>query len=161
MCWSVVKKLSLRAFCFAVDKIRILSNNCLNWYKSNKRKKKNYGKLTKLHKSILWLLTLYDMIWLCKNRMKRGIILKQYSEILKNITMLSQLGLSLMTPLLLCLGICWVLTVKLGIGVWIYILGFFFGLGGSATVAYKFYLSINRDQKKKDKKHKVYFNRHL
>lgn len=87
--------------------------------------------------------------------------MKQYSEILKNITMLSQLGLSLMTPLLLCLGICWVLTVKLGIGVWIYILGFFFGLGGSATVAYKFYLSINRDQKKKDKKHKVYFNRHL
>ena len=41
--------------------------------------------------------------------------------------------------------------------------GFFFGLGGSGTVAYKFYLSINRQQKKenKKKKNKVSFNRHL
>lgn len=40
---------------------------------------------------------------------------------------------------------------------------FFFGLGGSGTVAYKFYLSINRQQKKenKKKKNKVSFNRHL
>ena len=46
---------------------------------------------------------------------------------------------------------------------WVYIPGFFFGLGGSGTVAYKFYLSINRQQKKenKKKKNKVSFNRHL
>ena len=41
--------------------------------------------------------------------------------------------------------------------------GFFFGLGGSGTVAYKFYLSIDRQQRKenKKKKNKVSFNRHL
>ena len=70
--------------------------------------------------------------------------MKQWSEILRNVTMLSQLGLSFIT----------------GVGVWVYIPGFFFGMGGSATVAYKFYLSINKQQKKKHKKDKIYFNRH-
>jgi len=86
--------------------------------------------------------------------------LKQWSEIMKNITMLSQLGLSFITPLLLCLALCWFITAKTGVGGWIYILGFFFGMGGSGTVAYKFYLSVNRQQKKSDKKDKVFFNKH-
>ena len=53
--------------------------------------------------------------------------MKQWSEIIRNVTMLSQLG-----------------------------------LGGSGTVAYKFYLSINRQQRKekKGRKDKVSFNRH-
>lgn len=81
-------------------------------------------------------------------------ILKQWSEILRNVTMLSQLGLSFITPLLLCLALCWFIISKTGVGVWVYIPGFFFGMGGSATVAYKFYLSINKQQKKKHKKDK-------
>lgn len=78
-------------------------------------------------------------------------------------TMLSQLGLSLITPVLICLAVCWLIVSKTGAGGWVYIPGFFFGLGGSGTVAYKFYLSINRQQKKenKKKKNKVSFNRHL
>lgn len=88
--------------------------------------------------------------------------MKQWSDLVKNITMLSQLGLSLITPILLCLAICWMLISRTGVGEWIYILGFFFGLGGSGTVAYKFYLSISRQHKKeKEKKKKVSFNRHL
>lgn len=75
--------------------------------------------------------------------------------------MLSQFGLSFITPLLLCLAGCWLLVTKTGIGNWIYMLGFFFGLGGSGTVAYKFYLSVNKQERKKEKKEKVYFNRHL
>ena len=75
-------------------------------------------------------------------------ILKQWSEILRNVTMLSQLGLSFITPLLLCLALCWFIISKTGVGGWIYIPGFFFGLGGSATVAYKFYLSVNKQEKK-------------
>ena len=78
--------------------------------------------------------------------------MKQWSEILRNVTMLSQLGLSFITPLLLCLALCWFIISKTGVGVWVYIPGFFFGMGGSATVAYKFYLSINKQQKKKHKK---------
>ena len=69
--------------------------------------------------------------------------MKQWSEILRNVTML-----------------CWFIISKTGVGVWVYIPGFFFGMGGSATVAYKFYLSINKQQKKKHKKDKIYFNRH-
>lgn len=85
--------------------------------------------------------------------------MKNWSGFVKNITMLSQFGLSFITPLLLCLGICWWLNAQLGLGGWIYIPGFFFGLGGSFTVAYKLYLSvINRQEK--DRKKKVSFNRH-
>lgn len=89
--------------------------------------------------------------------------MKQWSEIIRNVTMLSQLGLSLITPVLICLAVCWLIVSKTGAGGWVYIPGFFFGLGGSGTVAYKFYLSINRQQKKenKKKKNKVSFNRHL
>lgn len=89
--------------------------------------------------------------------MKKGV------EIWKNIAMLSQFGLSFITPLLLCIAGCWWLTAKAGIGGWIYIPGFFFGIGGSATVAYKFYLSTVKHQKKeeKKKKQKVSFNRHM
>lgn len=60
-------------------------------------------------------------------------------------------------------AVCWLIVSKTGAGGWVYIPGFFFGLGGSGTVAYKFYLSINRQQKKenKKKKNKVSFNRHL
>ena len=66
-------------------------------------------------------------------------------------------------PCPICLAVCWLIVSKTGAGGWVYIPGFFFGLGGSGTVAYKFYLSINRQQKKenKKKKNKVSFNRHL
>ena len=89
--------------------------------------------------------------------------MKQWSEIIKNVTMLSQFSLSLITPLLLCLAFCWFLISYTGVGGWIFIPGFFFGLGGSGTVAYKFYLSINRQQRKESRKkrNKVSFNRHL
>ena len=89
--------------------------------------------------------------------MKKGI------EIWKNITMLSQFGLSFITPLLLCFAGGWWLVAETGVGGWIYILGFFFGMGGSVTVAYKFYLSTVKHQKKeeKKKKQKVSFNRHI
>ena len=83
-------------------------------------------------------------------------ILKQWSEILRNVTMLSQLGLSFITPLLLCLALCWFIISKTGVGGWIYIPGFFFGMGGSATVAYKFYLSVNKQEKKKHKKKRLF-----
>ena len=89
--------------------------------------------------------------------------MKQWSEIIKNVTMLSQFSLSLITPLLLCLAFCWFLISHTGVGGWIFIPGFFFGLGGSGTVAYKFYLSINKQQRKESRKkrNKVSFNRHL
>ena len=89
--------------------------------------------------------------------------MKKGAEIWKNIAMLSQFGLSFITPLLLCLAGCWWRSAKAGAGGWVYIPGFLFGMGGSATVAYKFYLSTVKHQKKeeKKKKQKVSFNRHI
>lgn len=87
--------------------------------------------------------------------------MKGWSNLIKNITMLSQFGLSFITPTLLCLAICWWLSSRWGIGGWVYIPGFFFGMGGSGMVAYKFYLSVTKKEKKKEKKPPISFNRHF
>lgn len=87
--------------------------------------------------------------------------MKGWSNLIKNITMLSQFGLSFITPTLLCLAICWWLSSSWGIGGWVYIPGFFFGMGGSGMVAYKFYLSVTKKEKKKEKKTPISFNRHF
>ena len=87
-------------------------------------------------------------------------ILKQWSEILRNVTMLSQLGLSFITPLLLCLALCWFITSRTGVGGWVYIPGFFFGMGGSGMVAWKLYISVTGKEKKEEKKKPISFNRH-
>ena len=86
---------------------------------------------------------------------------KMFAELAKNLTLLTQLGLELMSPLLLCLGICWYLTAKVGLGGWVFLPGFFFGLGGSAGVAARLYRQtmINEEKEKKEKK-TVGFNRH-
>ena len=82
------------------------------------------------------------------------------SELLKNITMVTQFGLSLLMPLLLCVLFCWWLTTRFGIGGWIFIPGFFFGLGSSGMTAWKLYKSVmNREEKERDS-HPVAFNRH-
>lgn len=88
--------------------------------------------------------------------------MKRLADIYKNVLMLTQLGFSFVTPLLLCLALCWFLNSYLGLGSWIYIPGFFFGLGGSGMTAYKFYLVIERKQEKESKKEKkkIYFNHH-
>lgn len=86
--------------------------------------------------------------------------MKQWSEILRNVTMLSQLGLSFITPLLLCLALCWFIISKTGVGGWIYIPGFFFGMGGSGMVAWKLYISVTGKQKKEETKKHISFNRH-
>lgn len=88
--------------------------------------------------------------------------MKQWMDFAKNLTMMTQFGLSLVTPLLLCLGLCWLLTAKAGAGGWVYIPGFFFGLGGSGTVAWKLYLAETKKHGKEDKetKTRVSFNVH-
>ncbi len=86
--------------------------------------------------------------------------MKKFGEIYKNMILLTQFGLSLVTPLLLCLGLCWWFTSVFRIGGWIFIPGFFFGMGGSGMVAYKLYLSIVKRQKKENTKKKISFNTH-
>jgi hypothetical protein len=90
----------------------------------------------------------------------RGAEMKNWSELIKNLTMLTQFGLSLITPLILCIGISWYLDTHTGIGGWIYIAGFFFGLGGSGMFAYKTFKKVTGKTKKKDNSKGISFNRH-
>ena len=84
-----------------------------------------------------------------------GDILKGLTDIIKQLTLLTQFGLSLVTPLFMCLGLCWWLCSRFSLGVWVYIFGFFFGMGGSGMVAYKLFLSETRRQEKEKKKKKT------
>ena len=84
----------------------------------------------------------------------------KYREILKNLSLLTQLGLSLIMPVLLCLFLCWFLVGKLGLPVWIFVPGILFGLGGSAMTGWKFYQIIMKDQKK-DSRKGINHNQHL
>ena len=86
----------------------------------------------------------------------------QFSKALANITLVTQFGLSLITPTLLCLAGCWLLVKHTGIGAWIYIFGFIFGLGSSFMVAYKLYLTeMKKTEKEKEKRNTISFNKHV
>lgn len=87
---------------------------------------------------------------------------KELREIFKQLTLASQFGISFVSPLMMCVLACWWLNAWMGVGGWVYILGFFFGLGGSFSVAYKLYLSVTGQLKKEKKKRKaiVSFNKH-
>ncbi|MBQ7370296.1 MAG: AtpZ/AtpI family protein [Blautia sp.] len=89
--------------------------------------------------------------------------MKDLTEIVKHLTLVTQFGLSLITPLLLCLGLSWWAFAKLQVGGWVFIPGFFFGLGGSAMVAYKLFLGEEKRQEKEKKKEPphISFNQHL
>ena len=70
--------------------------------------------------------------------------MKKWTGMITNLTMLTQFGLSLVTPLFLCLALCWWLCDRFSVGTWIYLLGFFFGIGGGAVTAWKFGQSVLR-----------------
>ena len=80
-------------------------------------------------------------------------------EIFRNITLIGQLGLSFIMPTLICVLLCAFLCNRFGIGEWIYIPGFIFGLGSSFMTAYKFY-KANVSKEKEEKKKRISFNRH-
>ena len=80
-------------------------------------------------------------------------------EVFKNITLIGQLGLSFIMPTLICVLLCAFLCSRFGVGEWVYIPGFIFGLGSSFMTAYKFY-KANISKEKEEKKKRVSFNRH-
>ena len=80
---------------------------------------------------------------------------RQLHELLRHLSMLTQFGLSLVAPVLICVGFCAFLTARTGIGPWIYIPGFLFGLGGSVSTALKFGKMVSGQQKREDKDRKI------
>lgn len=86
---------------------------------------------------------------------------KELNNIIKNLALVTQLGLSFIMPMLICIALSCYLNMQKGVGLWIYIPGFILGLGSSFMSAYKFYLSILLKEKKGKKDKKVSFNEHL
>ena len=86
--------------------------------------------------------------------------MKNWVGITQRLIMLGQLGLSLIMPVLLCMGACYLLTSRAGLGLWIYIPGFIFGLGASFMTAYKLWLSVSKREQEKAEKEPPAFNGH-
>lgn len=76
------------------------------------------------------------------------------------ITLLSQFGISLTAPLLICLFLCSMLTTHTGLGIWIYIPGFFLGLGSSAMTAWKFFQYVMKKNQTSEQATGISFNEH-
>ncbi|MBE5999295.1 MAG: AtpZ/AtpI family protein [Eubacteriales bacterium] len=86
----------------------------------------------------------------------------KWNEILPHLTLLGQLGLSLATPVLLCLGGCYLAVTKLHAPLWVYLPGMILGLGASFMTAYKVYLSVTGKEKKPRRgENERSFNRHF
>ena len=75
--------------------------------------------------------------------------MKDWANFSQRLIMLGQLGLSLMMPLLICMGACYLLTFKAGLGLWIYFPGFILGFGASFMTAYKLWVKVSEREKKK------------
>ena len=85
--------------------------------------------------------------------------MKEWSKAFRNLSILSQFGLSLVMPLLLCLFVAYQLRERFSLSYWIYLPAFFFGLAASFMTAYKFYLSVSKKKKKQETKDRA-FNQH-
>ena len=87
----------------------------------------------------------------------------KWNQIFAQLTLLAQLGLSLAMPILMCLGACYLLCTRLGVGLWVYLPGMILGLGASFMTAYKVYLSVTGKEEKKQKRgeNEKNYNRHI
>lgn len=85
--------------------------------------------------------------------------MKQSGKLVKNLMWLSQLGLSILTPPLLCIWGCSWLQGRFGIGPWLMIVAIVLGLGASVSSAMGFYAMVKRQNTDSTKGPKS-FNRH-
>lgn len=81
-------------------------------------------------------------------------------KLLRNLAWLTQLGLSIIAPPVLCIGGCWWLQARFNLGVWIMVLGIVLGLGASASGALQFYRMVRRQAEKGKKDPPSAFNTH-
>ena len=88
-----------------------------------------------------------------------GAAVSPFMKALRNLAWLTQLGLSIAAPPLLCIWGCWWLQERFSLGGWIIVVGIVLGLGGSVSSGLGFYRMMNR-RKDKDKKPPASFNSH-
>lgn len=76
-------------------------------------------------------------------------ILKECAE---NLALLTQLGLSLATPPLLCLYAADWLRNRFDLGLWVMVVALMLGLGGAAVNVWKFWKMMEKRTEKRNKK---------
>lgn len=88
--------------------------------------------------------------------------MQDFGKAMTYLIYVGQLGLDLVTPVLLCLAGSWYLNTHFGWGMWIYFVGFFLGLGGSGVTFWKFYKRVvMKGYKKPNKKRRIQsYSRH-
>jgi len=72
--------------------------------------------------------------------------LKPWAKTFRSLAWLTQLGLSIAAPPLLCVWVCLRLQSRFSLGSWVVILGILLGLGGSISSAMTFYRMMMRRQ---------------
>ena len=83
-----------------------------------------------------------------------------FMKILRNLTWLTQLGLSIAAPPLLCIGGCWWLQRRFDLGAWIMVLGIVLGIGGAVSGALGFARVVRHQTEKNRKEPPASFNSH-
>ena len=77
--------------------------------------------------------------------------MKEWSKAFRNLSILSQFGLSLAMPLLLCLFVAYQLREHFHLSYWIYLPAFFFGLAASFMTAYEVLTCLSPRKEKKQR----------
>lgn len=80
-------------------------------------------------------------------------------DVFNTLPLVSQLGISLVVPLVFCLLICYFLADRFGLGSWIYIIGIILGLGAFAATCYRIYKKETDKSKHADAP--AAFNNHI
>lgn len=82
------------------------------------------------------------------------------NKLFSELVWLTQLGFSLLTPLLLCPGLAWVCIEKWSWPLWVMIPAFVLGLGGSVASFLEFYKYTQKKAEKSEKKAPAAYNHH-
>lgn len=85
--------------------------------------------------------------------------MKSWMKVMQDLAWLTQLGVSVVAPPLLCAGAAWWLYARFGLPAWIMLPALILGFGGSAASIWGFYRYMQR--KAARKKAPPAFNRHL
>ncbi len=90
--------------------------------------------------------------------------MKTYVKVLRAVSVMGQLGFTLLTPPLVLTLLAWWLEDRFGLGPWVMILAMVIGLITSAVSAYQFYrrvlVSVHQKEQKQEEEKPVVFYHH-